>query len=206
MNYYDIFLKRIFDLIFSLFLFIIFSPFLLLSVLLLLVFNRGQIFYKHERVGRNGKKFILYKFRTMQKESSKILKKYLNENYRAKREWESNQKLIYDPRITKLGWFLREYSLDELPQLINEVFGNMSLVGPRPIVESEIPKYKEEYNMYKKVRPGLTGYWQISGRNNVSNSKRVILDTYYICNMSFKLDLYILVKTIPVVLSRKGAY
>ena len=135
-----------------------------------------------------------------------LLQNYLQDNENAKIEWSQNHKLKNDPRITKVGYFLREFSLDEIPQIINILKGDMNFVGPRPIVEKEVKKYGDAFNSYIKCKPGLTGLWQVSGRNNTTYKKRVELDLYYIKNKSIWLDLKILVKTIPTVFFRKGAY
>ena len=138
--------------------------------------------------------------------AEEVLQKYLRENPDLREEWEADQKLRNDPRITKVGAWLRKTSLDELPQLWNVVWGEMSLVGPRPIVDDEIVKYGSAFASYTRVRPGMTGLWQVSGRNDLSYKHRVHLDRFYICNWSTWLDILILAKTFPVVLGRKGAY
>ena len=150
--------------------------------------------------------FKTYKFRTMIENADEKLKHYLSNNPDIKKEWDNNQKLKHDPRVTLIGKFLRATSLDELPQLINVLKGEMSLVGPRPIVESEIQKYDKNYELYKRVKPGMTGLWQVSGRNNTTYKERVEFDCYYVRNWSFSLDVYILLRTIRVVLFRHGAY
>ena len=138
--------------------------------------------------------------------SEEILRDYLNRNPNEKITWEKKQKLYYDPRVTDFGKRLRTLSIDEFPQILNVLKGEMSLVGPRPIVNEEKIKYKDSINLYESVKPGLTGLWQVSGRNNLSYEQRVELDVYYIKNVSFLLDLYILFKTIPAVILKKGAY
>ena len=138
--------------------------------------------------------------------SEEILRDYLNRNPNEKITWEKKQKLYYDPRVTDFGKRLRAFSIDELPQILNVLKGEMSLVGPRPIVNEEKIKYKDSIKLYKSVKPGITGLWQVSGRNNLSYEQRVELDVYYIKNVSFLLDLYILFKTIPAVILKKGAY
>ena len=142
----------------------------------------------------------------MKKNRNKILDKHFKQYPEIQLEWDKNHKLKNDPRITKAGYYLREFSLDEIPQIINILKGDMSFVGPRPIVEKEISKYGQYFENYKKCKPGLTGLWQVSGRNNTTYEKRVDLDMHYIKNKSFFLDVKILLKTIPVVLFRKGAY
>jgi len=206
MKIYKIIFKRFFDIFLSLFILIILSPLMMLIVALLYIFNNGTVFFQQARLGMQAEPFNLYKFRTMKKNSHKLLDKYLDKNHKAQKEWESNQKLYDDPRITKIGWFLREYSLDELPQFINVIKGEMSIVGPRPIVKDEISKYNKFFNSYITVRPGITGLWQVSGRNNTTYNERIDYDIYYIKNMSFILDFYIILKTIPAILAKDGAY
>lgn len=179
---------------------------ILFIILILKLFTSGNIFFIHTRVGKSGHKFNLYKFRTMKHDRNYILQNHFKLYPNLKDEWNKNYKLKNDPRITKIGYYLREFSLDEIPQLINILKGDMSLVGPRPIVTKEIDKYGKFYSYYKSVKPGLTGLWQVSGRNNVSYDKRVEFDMNYIKNLSLSLDLKILFKTIPAIVSREGAY
>jgi Undecaprenyl-phosphate galactose phosphotransferase WbaP len=174
------------------------SPILLILVLMLLVETRGSILYGHTRIGKDGKRFLAWKFRTMVQDADKKLQQRL--------EWETSHKLKDDPRVTKLGKILRRYSLDELPQLINVIKGEMSLVGPRPIVEDEVQHYGNLFDPYTWVRPGITGMWQVSGRSDTAYTKRVHFDEYYVRNWSIWLDIYILARTALVVLLRKGAY
>jgi len=181
-------------------------PVLLLLIVLIKVGSRGPAIFKNERIGRNGKKFNCLKLRTMCVNAEEELKKLLQENEILRREWEEDQKLKNDPRITRLGNIIRAFSLDEIPQIFNVLKGEMSFVGPRPIVEEEIAKYENRYKYYKKVRPGITGLWQINGRNDTSYKDRVVLDSKYSEIVNFALDIKILAKTIPVVLSQKGAY
>ena len=168
--------------------------------------SRGPVFFRQNRIGRGGQTLHLLKFRTMVCNAEEVLQKYLRENPDLREEWEADQKLRNDPRITKVGAWLRKTSLDELPQLWNVVWGEMSLVGPRPIVDDEIVKYGSAFASYTRVRPGMPGLWQVSGRNDLSYKQRVHLDRFYICNWSTWLDILILAKTFPVVLGRKGAY
>ena len=165
----------------------------------------GPIFYAHWRVGRNGKLFKCYKFRTMDVNSEQILMDLLKRDANAAAEWAASQKLKRDIRITPIGRFLRASSLDELPQLFNVISREMSLVGPRPIVEQEIGRYGDNIDCYYATQPGLTGMWQISGRSDTTYEERVTLDTWYANNWSFRLDLEILFKTVPVVVKRSGA-
>lgn len=165
----------------------------------------GPVFYRQDRIGRHGKSIRILKFRTMVPQADKILKGYLKEHPDLAEEWKARQKLTHDPRITKIGAFIRRLSLDELPQLWNVFTGELSLVGPRPIVESEISRYGEAYELYSQVRPGLTGLWQVSGRSRLSYDKRVALDTYYIRNWSIWFDVYILAKTPAALVQTKNA-
>ena len=199
-------IKHFFDFIFAIILFILFIPIILAIIFTLNLFTTGNIFFKHKRIGKNGEEFVLYKFRTMKENRDKILNEYFIKYPKAKLEWKNDHKLRNDPRITKVGYFLRDFSLDEIPQILNIIKGDMSFVGPRPIVRKEIEKYDIHFNNYKRCRPGLTGLWQVSGRNNTTYKDRIDFDMYYIKNKSFYLDVKIILKTIPVVLSRKGAY
>lgn len=166
----------------------------------------GPAFFRQRRIGRDGKAFYVWKFRSMVQDAQERLQKLLATNPDAAREWAETQKLVNDPRVTRVGSLLRKTSLDELPQLWNVVRGEMSLVGPRPIVEDEIEKYQDDYRYYTQVRPGMTGAWQVSGRSDTSYEFRVELDTYYVRNWNLWIDLDILVKTVGVVLKREGAY
>ena len=168
--------------------------------------SKGPVFYSHKRLGVGGKHFKMLKFRTMVSNADQVLEAYLASDPALREEWEADQKLRHDPRITKAGRVLRKFSLDELPQVFNVLKGDMSLVGPRPIVDEEIAKYGKDYEAYKRVRPGMTGLWQVSGRNDTSYSYRVSIDTYYICNWSIWMDMWILARTPFVVLKGAGAY
>jgi Undecaprenyl-phosphate galactose phosphotransferase WbaP len=174
--------------------------------ILILLDSGGPVLFSQIRIGRNGTKFKLYKFRTMAQNADQLLQTYLEKSPALKSEWLATHKLQNDPRITRLGALLRKTSLDELPQLWNILIGDMSIVGPRPIVDAEVEKYGTCFDLYKQVRPGLTGLWQVSGRSNTSYQRRVELDEYYIRNRSLKLDLEILWKTVFVVLRKTGAY
>lgn len=205
-NLHDRILKRIIDLFLvlfsSLFLLIIFS---IISILIKLD-SKGPIIFGHKRIGQNGKKFTVWKFRTMVIDADEKLNDYLEKNPKLKEEWKKTRKLKNDPRITNFGKFLRKTSLDELPQVVNVLFGNMSFVGPRPIIEDEIKYYNKTFKLYKKVKPGITGLWQVSGRSSTSYSNRISLDEYYIRHWSVWMDLYIIIRTIYVILNHKGAY
>ena len=148
----------------------------------------------------------MYKFRSMRHSKDEILTRYFQEKPDQKIYWQKKQKLINDPRITKVGYFLREFSLDELPQIFNILKGDMSFIGPRPIIENELQKYGDKFNSYKLVKPGLSGLWQVSGRNNTTYNERIELDYLYIQKMSFFLDVKIFFKTIYVIFTREGAY
>lgn len=186
------------------------APYILLAFLLIMILiildSEGPVFYSQARIGRHGRKFNVYKFRTMVQHADQILKTYLDNSPELKAEWLATHKLKKDPRVTRVGAILRKLSLDELPQLWNIMIGDMSLVGPRPIVDDEVGKYGKCFQLYTQVRPGLTGLWQVSGRNDTTYERRVELDEYYILNRSLSLDLQIIFKTISVVLYRKGAY
>lgn len=166
----------------------------------------GPIFFVHRRLGMGGKHFKMIKFRTMVPDAEATLEAYLNAHPQLRQEWEADQKLRNDPRITRVGQFLRRTSLDELPQLWNVITGDMSLVGPRPIVDNEIEKYGSAYAAYIRVRPGMTGLWQVSGRSDTSYAYRVGIDSYYICNWSIWMDIWIVARTPFIVFKGGGAY
>jgi lipopolysaccharide/colanic/teichoic acid biosynthesis glycosyltransferase len=180
----------------------------LMSVVALAIFlqDRGPVVFAHRRIGRGGKSFYCYKFRSMAVDAEARLAELLARDPVARDEWARDHKLRDDPRVTPLGAFLRRSSLDELPQLINVLQGSMSLVGPRPIVDAEIERYGRRFSHYCAVKPGITGLWQVSGRNDVSYRTRVALDCIYARSYSPRLYLWIVVVTIPAVLSRKGSY
>lgn len=182
------------------------SPILLSIALAIVVDSRGPAIFGHERIGRDGRRFKTWKFRTMTRDAQERLQELLARDPVAREEWERSQKLQDDPRVTRVGRFLRKYSLDELPQLWNVLSGEMSLVGPRPIVEDEVAKYDTDFDLYAQVRPGMTGYWQVSGRSDTSYAYRVDLDSYYVRNWSVWLDLLIMLRTVQVVLTGRGAY
>lgn len=182
-------------------------PLLLLIALLVRLSSPGPALFRQLRVGKGGKPIKVLKFRSMYRDAETRLKELLASDPKARAEWKKMHKLRHDPRVTRLGAFLRRTSLDELPQLINVLKGEMSLVGPRPVTDEELKtKYRDKADYYKLVRPGITGLWQISGRNDISYEQRVNMDTWYVFNWSMHIDLVILYKTIWVVLGRKGAY
>ncbi|MCC6147932.1 MAG: undecaprenyl-phosphate galactose phosphotransferase WbaP [Anaerolineaceae bacterium] len=168
--------------------------------------SKGGVFYGHRRIGQGGKEFTLWKFRTMVHNADEVLQHCLQQNPELSAEWNESHKLKNDPRVTGVGRFIRKSSLDELPQIWNIIKGEMSLVGPRPIIQAETLKYEENISLYIQVKPGLTGLWQVSGRSNLSYAHRVRLDEYYIRRWSIWMDIYILLRTIPVVIQRAGAY
>ncbi len=199
-------LKRSFDLVFTICGGLLISPLLLFLAMIVGIENKGHIIFPSKRLGRNGNRFFCYKFQSMVPNAEEKLKVYLNQNPQAKKEWEETFKLTNDPRITKIGRFLRKTSLDELPQLWNVLKGEMSLVGPRPMLEEEKTKYGEDFREYAMVRPGITGMWQTSGRNDVDYRERVKMNTWYVRNWSLWLDLLYLYKTVKIVATGKGAY
>lgn len=199
-------IKRAMDITLSLLAIVVLLPMFILIAFIIKITTKNNIFFKHERIGYLGKHFYCLKFQTMYPNSQQILEKVLVNDENARKEWENDFKLKNDPRVTRIGKFLRITSLDELPQLFNVLIGEMSLVGPRPIIDKEIERYKENYYYYKLVRPGITGLWQISGRNDVDYIDRVKFDVWYVKNWSLWYDFVILFKTIVVVLKRSGAY
>jgi lipopolysaccharide/colanic/teichoic acid biosynthesis glycosyltransferase len=196
------FLKRCFDVLSSIIAIIIISPLYLLIAIIVKLESKGNIFFKHERLGKDGKTIKVYKFRTMVINAEQILKNMPDEK---KREFEKSFKFENDPRITKVGRFLRQSSLDELPQLINIIKGEMSVVGPRPIVIKELEKYGGQGDKLLTIRPGLTGNWQVNGRSNTSYEQRVKFDMDYIDTQSFSRDMMIIAKTVGVVYKKIGA-
>lgn len=197
---------RLFDLAFAGALLLVLLPVLLLIALLIAATSRGPIVFVQQRIGKGGKPFPCLKFRTMVVNAEEVLAELLSRSPGARAEWQADHKLRNDPRITSVGKILRKLSLDELPQLINIAAGQMSVVGPRPIVAAEIPRYGDDFRYYCAVRPGLTGLWQISGRNDVSYEERVKLDRTYVEQRSFSRDLGILARTVPAVMASRGCY
>lgn len=182
----------------------LFGPLMLIVAALASLDGASPIF-AHRRIGRDGRPFLCLKFRTMAPDAPQRLAALLETDPRARAEWDRDQKLRNDPRVTPVGAFLRRTSLDELPQFINVLKGDMSLVGPRPIVSDEIPRYGDRFALYASCRPGITGIWQVSGRNNTSYEHRVALDAHYAAHRSLKLDASIMLRTFGVVLSGDGA-
>ena len=200
------FIKRLIDISAGLIGGLVILPLVLFIALCIRLDSKGSIFYTHERIGKSGRTFKMWKFRTMVMNAEQVLENYLNKYPELRAEWEAGQKLKDDPRLTRVGKFLRKSSLDELPQLWNVLNGDMSLIGPRPIVEEERKRYEGRYQHYEQVRPGITGMWQVSGRNDTTYEERIQLDEYYVRSWSLWLDVYILIRTVWVVISCKGAY
>lgn len=198
--------KRVFDLIATICGGFLILPILLVLAVLVGIDNKGHIIFAHRRVGQNGKLFPCYKFQSMVPDAQKRLEEYLAKTPEARKEWEESFKLTNDPRVTKLGAFLRKTSLDELPQLWNVLMGDMSLVGPRPIVTKEIERYGDYIREYYMVPPGITGMWQVNGRSDTTYEERVAMDTWYVRNWSVWIDLVYLFKTVKTVFTGKGAY
>ena len=199
-------LMRAFDIVAATGVLLLTAPLLVTIALLVWLMDGGPALYSQPRVGRDGRHFRCLKFRSMCVDADARLARLLASDENARREWQADYKLRADPRITRLGRFLRKTSLDETPQLINVLRGEMSLVGPRPIVDAEIPRYGRRFAAYCAQRPGITGLWQVSGRNDVSYKRRVALDTAYAARKSLALDMRILAATIPAVLKRRGSY
>jgi exopolysaccharide biosynthesis polyprenyl glycosylphosphotransferase len=210
-------LKRGMDVALSALGLVVLSPFLAVIALRIKLDSRGPVFYRHERLGRNGQPFRLFKFRTMHAEhcrgeeygGAQAEKEFarLMQDPVKRQEFDANHKLLIDPRVTRFGLFLRRTSIDELPQLVNVLLGNLSLVGPRPIVSEEVERYGPDARTVLALRPGVTGYWQVSGRSDTSYSERVRLDIAYASNWSLQLDLSILLQTLrTLILVRRGAY
>jgi len=198
--------KRIFDVIIASITLIVFLPLFAFVVLLLKLSDPGPVVFRHIRVGQGGRRFACFKFRSMVLDSDKVLKTLLESDPAARKEWDRTQKLANDPRITPVGKFLRQSSLDELPQLINVIRGDMSLVGPRPIVPSELTRYGDKLSLYLQARPGITGIWQVSGRNDCGYDRRIEMDANYVRNWRFSTDFVILLRTLGAVLAQRGSY
>lgn len=198
--------KRIIDIVLIVLSLPISLPILGLLSLIVLLSTPGPIFYSHRRIGRNGDFFSMWKFRTMCENSAEVLEYYLARHPQARSEWARTHKLRFDPRVTRVGRFLRRYSLDELPQLWNVMTGRMTLVGPRPIVAAEVEKYGDGFRFYRRVKPGLTGLWQVSGRSQLTYPQRVALDCDYVERWSLRRDFVILLRTFLSVVNQDGAY
>lgn len=197
--------KRVLDTLMTVFAFAVTWPLFVIIPILVKATSEGGVFYRQQRLGKGGKKITVWKFRSMYRDADERLKALLESDPAAAEEWKNDRKLRRDPRITPLGKFLRMTSLDELPQFFNVFLGNMSLIGPRPIVEDEVAKYGDSYGTFSLVRPGITGLWQVSGRSDTDYTRRVALDSYYVLNWSPWMDWWILLRTIYVVLLMRGA-
>ncbi len=200
-------IKRVFDIICGCIGAILLIPTSIVVYILSKVLNEhdSSIFYEQLRLGKNGKHFRIYKYRTMVVGADKILQDYLNENPEIKEEFEKTQKLKNDPRITKLGKFLRKTSLDELPQFINVLKGEMSVIGPRPIVDREVELFGNDMEIVHSVKPGITGYWATNGRSATTYEERVQMEKYYVQHFSLWLDIKIFFKTFISVIKKEGA-
>ncbi len=203
-----LFIKCFFDIFFSAIFLIIGSPIFISIGILIKFSSRGPILYRHKRIGKNNKEFFCIKFRTMHPEADDILENLLLKNEKIKNEFTKTQKIKNDPRITRIGKFLRKTSLDEIPQFINVLKMDMSIIGPRPIIKNEKLKYGKSINKFLSIKPGITGLWQVSGRNNLSYKKRVQLDLIYIDNLNLIMDLRIFIRTFGVIFfpMDRGAY
>ncbi|WP_242138283.1 MULTISPECIES: sugar transferase [unclassified Sphingomonas] len=199
-------LSRLLDVILSAAAFAILLPVIALICIAITIQDGGSPVFVHRRIGRGGRMFPCLKLRTMVRDSESRLRRHLEGNSAARAEWALDQKLRNDPRITPLGQFLRKSSLDELPQLLNVVCGHMSLVGPRPIVPAEAARYGRYMQFYCNVRPGITGLWQVSGRNDVSYRRRVAMDTVYSRTRWVGGDILIMLRTVPAVIASKGSF
>ena len=198
--------KRVLDLVLVVLVGVLVLPLAVLLVVAIVLETPANPFYGQRRLGRAGTSFTAWTFRSMRPDADAVLAGFLAAHPELRAEWEADHKLRNDPRVTRVGRFLRKTSLDELPQLWNVLCGDMSLVGPRPVVDAEVTKYGVDFGLYQRVRPGLTGLWQVSGRNNLTYDERVALDAYYVRNWSVWLDAFILAKTVRVVTFGEGAY
>ena len=196
------YIKRFMDIVLASVGLVVLSPVFLIIAILIKVESKGKVFFKHKRIGKNGKEIYIYKFRTMVENAEDLIKQFTPEQMK---EFKENFKLENDPRVTKIGKILRKTSLDELPQLINIIKGDISIIGPRPVISEELEKYGMNKNRFLSVTPGLTGYWAANGRSNTTYEQRMEMELYYVDNMSFKLDLKVFFKTVLSVLKREGA-
>ncbi|MDH7497842.1 MAG: exopolysaccharide biosynthesis polyprenyl glycosylphosphotransferase, partial [Syntrophomonadaceae bacterium] len=199
-------MKRVFDLGVGSLILVAILPLMALVALAIKLDSPGPVTFAHRRIGRGGREFNCYKFRSMVVNADAVLQQVLDSDPALREEWERNFKLRRDPRVTRVGRLLRATSLDELPQIFNVLKGEMSLVGPRPIVASEVPRFTHYIADYYQVCPGMTGLWQVSGRSEIEYSSRIRLESWYIRNWSLWLDVSLLFRTIAVVLGKRGAY
>ena len=204
-KYVYFFVKRLFDIILSLLGLIILSPVLIIVAILIKIDSKGPAFFVQERIGKNGKIIKIFKYRSMVINAEEKLEKLMQKNPEIKKEYTENKKLSRDPRITKMGYYIRRYSVDELPQLLNVLIGNMSLVGPRPYLPREQKDMGKYYNDVIKCKPGITGLWQVSGRSDVSFNERLKLDKEYAAKRGLVYDIKIFFRTFGAVLGKKGA-
>lgn len=202
LHLYNKCIKRFLDIILSFIALVLLSPVFLIIAICIKIESKGPIFFVHKRVGKNGKTIELYKFRSMVPNAEDLIKQFTPEQMK---EFKENFKLENDPRITKIGKILRKTSLDELPQLANILKGDLSIIGPRPVIGEELEKYGENKEKFLSVTPGLTGYWAANGRSCTSYEKRMEMELYYIDNLSWKMDIKIFFKTILSVIKREGA-
>ena len=196
--------QRAVDVLLSILFLLLLSPVMIAAAVLVTVSGAGPLIFRHNRIGMNERTFVCLKFRTMEVQAEELLPHLLTACDSVRHEWERDHKIRQDPRVTPIGRFLRRFSIDELPQLVNVIRGEMSIVGPRPIVESEVRRYGAHFRDYCSVRPGLTGLWQVSGRNDLSYARRVQLDCEYARSKSISGDLLIILRTLPVVLLGRG--
>lgn len=197
---------RLLDIIIASTALVVLAPALGLVALIVWMQDNGPIFFVQDRIGLNGRNFKCFKFRSMHIDADRLLNRLLQIDPMAMAEWEADHKLRQDPRVTPLGRFLRKTSLDEFPQLLNVLRGDMSLVGPRPIIKAEVRKYGSSFSHYASVVPGITGLWQVMGRNDVTYKRRVAMDRLFARRRSIRLYLFILIMTIPAVLTQRGSY
>lgn len=199
-------LKRCFDVLAAAAGLVLLAPLFLMIAALVRFHDGGPCFYGHRRIGTGGREFRCLKFRTMVQNGDEVLSRHLSANPGAAEEWSQTRKLRFDPRVTSVGRVLRALSIDELPQLLNVIMGDMSLVGPRPVVQEELERYGAYATCYLRTRPGITGLWQVSGRNDVSYEDRVSFDAFYFSNWSLYFDLKIIFMTVPAVMLSRGSY
>ena len=195
-------IKRVIDVILASIALILLSPLFAIIAIAIKIDSKGPVFFEHKRIGKNGKIIKLYKFRSMVINAEELIKSFTPEQTK---EYKANYKLTNDPRITKVGKFLRKTSLDELPQLINIINGDLSIIGPRPVVADELEKYGVNKDKFLSVTPGLTGYWAANGRSNTTYEQRMEMELYYIDNLSLKMDIKVFFKTILSVVKKEGA-
>lgn len=196
------YIKRFMDVILATIALVVLSPIFLIIAIAIKIESKGPVFFKHTRIGKNGKIIKLYKFRSMVINAEELIKSFTPEQMK---EYKENYKLTNDPRITKIGKFLRKTSLDELPQLLNIIKGDLSIIGPRPVVTDELEKYGANTEKFLSVTPGLTGYWAANGRSCTTYKQRMQMELYYIDNLSLKMDVKVFFKTIEAVIKREGA-